>query len=420
MNWVWQSGLKTKSSTKRKEQQEYIKGAAAAQSGEEDFDDQKVTVENEDEKKKLGNAEIDESKEVVGLSDFELLSTIAKRPHMKVLLVKRKGTATLYTMKILKKDVLLEKQLLDRVLSARKLSALSTHPFVFDLKYAFQSASKLYMVSTFFPGGELTFHIRKRRRFSESQARFIVAEIVLAIGYIHSLGFIHRNVRPESILFDAVGHICVAGLGLCMELGPHEKANIVCGTAEYVAPEVVAGGGYDKGVDWWAVGVVLYELTIGIPPFFGQTDDEIYDKIQHGVLRFPPFLTEECKDLIIRLLNRNALERLGAGEDDVRDVKAHPFFASVDWDDVVNKRIDPPFSPVLYGAGGDDVDPATYIPFYSSEKASDSPIASSPLAAAHPEAFSKFDYTSPSRPVETFDSEKPLSTMHEDPVEIES
>eukprot|EP00475_Leptophrys_vorax_P002992 TRINITY_DN11719_c0_g1_i2.p1 TRINITY_DN11719_c0_g1~~TRINITY_DN11719_c0_g1_i2.p1 ORF type:complete len:358 (+),score=76.24 TRINITY_DN11719_c0_g1_i2:3-1076(+) len=357
------------------------------------------------------------------MSDFELLHTIDERRDMKLLIVKRKRTGVLYTMMIMKKDALLEKKLVDSVLSMRKLLGMPKHPFLCDLKFAFQSSSKLYMVSSFFPGGELTFTLRKLRRFRINQARFIVAEIVLAIGYIHSLGFIHRNLSPKSIFLDAVGHIGLSGLGFCTELGPDERTSTFCGGADYVAPEVVAGGGYGQEVDWWGVGVVLYEMMVGLPPFLGGNDHEVYHKIQHGALRFPPFLTGECRDLIERLLNRNPSERLGAGQAGAEDVKAHPFFASVDWDDLLNKKINPPYAPELVPTEGDGVDLSMYSPFFTSDRAVDFPVEASPLAEAHPGPFAEFDYVgidTSNLQVASYEAVKPLSNMEEDLVEIES
>jgi len=149
------------------------------------------------------------------------------------------------------------------------------------------------------------------RRFPEQTARIYVGEIALALGHLHAVGVIYRDLKPENILLDDAGHVCLTDFGLAKDLEPDEKTQTFCGTPEYLAPEIVTGAGHDKAVDWWSLGILLYELTVGIPPFYSQNVNEMYSKIQHGVLRFPPFLTEECKSLITLLLNRDPKKEIG-------------------------------------------------------------------------------------------------------------
>lgn len=218
------------------------------------------------------------------------------------------------------------------------------HPFLMTLRYAFQTSSKLYFVLDFYQGGELFYHLKNVRRFTEECSRLYVAEIALALGYLHSLGVIYRDLKPENILLDPQGHVCLTDFGLAKEVSDDEKTSSFCGTPEYLAPEIVNGSGHDKAADWWSLGILLYELTVGIPPFYSENVNEMYDKIQFGQLRFPPFLSNSCKSLIIALLSREPESRLGS-RDDVQDIKEHPFFSDMDWDRLYAKDYTPSYTP---------------------------------------------------------------------------
>jgi serine/threonine protein kinase len=244
------------------------------------------------------------------------------------------------------------------------------------LRYAFQSKDKLYFVLDYFQGGELFFHLKNNRRFEEDVARIYVGEIALALGHLHSLAVIYRDLKPENILLDDNGHVCLTDFGLSKDVDPQDKAHTFCGTPEYLAPEIVTGAGHDKAVDWWSLGILLYELTVGIPPFYSQNVNEMYNKIQHGVLRFPPFLSENCKSLIVALLNRDPKKRLGSRED-VEDVKAHPFFEDIDFDKMMKKEIDPPYQPKVKGAD----DTSNFDNTFTSEPVVDSVVAASSLSS---------------------------------------
>jgi len=260
--------------------------------------------------------------------------------------VRKKDDGKIYAMKILKKTMIIARQQVDHTLSERKILQALQHPFLMGLRFAFQSKTKLYLVMDFYRGGELFFHLKHKRRFTEEEARLFVAEVGLALGHLHSLNFIYRDLKPENILMDEIGHVCLTDFGLSKDVDPDSpQSDTFCGTPEYLAPEILAGGGHGKAVDWWSLGILLYELTVGIPPFYSQNVNEMYHKIQHGVLRFPPFLSEECKDLIVALLNRNPDARLGSSDDDVEEIKRHGFFATMDWARLLRKEIVPPYTP---------------------------------------------------------------------------
>jgi len=193
-------------------------------------------------------------------------------------------------------------------------------------------------------------HLKKKRRFTEYQAQIFVAEVSMALGHLHSLDVIYRDLKPENILLDDTGHICLTDFGLSKDLGPdNEDAHTFCGTPEYLAPEIVMNLGHGKAVDWWAVGILLYELTVGIPPFYSQNVNEMYRKIQEAPLLFPPNLSAAAKDIVTKLLERDPKKRMGSSELDVKEIERHQFFKNLDFNKLYKKEIEAPYKPNVKG-----------------------------------------------------------------------
>lgn len=315
--------------------------------------------------------------EKVGLDDFEFLKVIGRGSFGKVMQVRKKDTGQIYAMKILKKSAIIARNQVEHTRAERKILQALQHPFLMGLRYAFQTRGKLYFVLDYFRGGELFFHLKQRRRFTEAEAGLFVAEVALALGHLHKLDVIYRDLKPENILLDHTGHLCLTDFGLSKDLSPENpEAHTFCGTPEYLAPEIVVGGGHGKAVDWQSLGILLYELTVGIPPFYSQNVNEMYHKIQHGILRFPPFLSEDCKDIIIGLLNRDPVKRLASGPDDVNEIMRHPFFKDMKQDKLLRKEIDPPYKPKVK-EGKDDT--SNFDTQFTDEPAVDSFIPDSNL-----------------------------------------
>lgn len=319
----------------------------------QDLVDQSHDSDNEGDNGRGFTDLMDGQTEKVSLEDFDLLKVLGRGSFGKVMQVKKKSNGGIYAMKILKKRAIIARNQVEHTRAERKILQALQHPFLMTLRYAFQSEEKLYFVLDYFQGGELFFHLKNKRRFSEEVARMYVCEIGLALGHLHSLGVIYRDLKPENILLDDGGHVCLTDFGLSKDVDPNDKAHTFCGTPEYLAPEIVTGAGHDKAVDWWSLGILLYELTVGIPPFYSQNVNEMYNKIQHGVLRFPPFLSDDCKSLIVALLNRDPGKRLGS-TDDVNDVTGHPFFDCLDIPKLLRKEITPGYMPNV--KANDDTD----------------------------------------------------------------
>merc|ERR1719419_530857 len=182
------------------------------------------------------------------------------------------------------------------------------------LRFAFQTDSKLYFVLDYFRGGELFFHLKRRRKFTENESLIFIAEVALALGHLHSLDIIYRDLKPENILLHQSGHICLTDFGLSKDLDPlSPEAHTFCGTPEYLAPEIIEKQGHGKAVDWWSLGILCYELCIGLPPFYHRNLHTMYVKIRTEDAIFPASLSNDCQDLISRLLIKKHSKRLGSG-----------------------------------------------------------------------------------------------------------
>jgi len=231
----------------------------------------------------------------------------------------------------------------------------------------------------------LFFHLKKEGRFPEPRVRLYAAEIISAISHLHSLGVVYRDLKPENILLDSDGHITITDFGLSKKLEPNEGTHTFCGTPEYLAPEVLKGEGHGTAVDWWSLGTLLYEMLTGLPPFYSQNINIMYQKILKGELRFPTYISPESKSLLEGLLTREVDKRLGTRGGD--EVKAHPWFKGLDWDALNRKEIDPPFKPKVKS----EADISQIDPVFTQEKAIDSVVEGSALSDTAQGADGTFD-----------------------------
>ena len=222
--------------------------------------------------------------------DFKIIHLIGRGTFGKVYLVQHQHTKTMYAMKSIRKDIVLEHDSLES-LKVEKLILLQVrHPFIISMDHVFAKATRIYFVMAFVQGGELFKHLSEQRRFSESRVKFYAAQIALALGYLHSSNIYYRDLKPENILLGLDGYILLADFGLAKiniltENG--EEPNSFCGTPEYLSPEMIVGSGHDHTLDWWALGVLIYEMIIGIPPFYHKNQHQMYQLIQQAPLRWP-------------------------------------------------------------------------------------------------------------------------------------
>jgi len=287
----------------------------------------------------------DVSGHLVCLRDFEPIRVVGRGSYGKVVLVKKRrgrGKEEPLAMKMLSKAHVVARRQVEHTRAERVILESVDHPFLLRLRYAFQTPSALFLITPFLAGGELFFHLRQAGRFSEELACFYAAEVVLGLGHLHALDIVYRDLKPENILLDAAGHVKLTDFGLSKVLaGPGDSTRTFCGTPEYLCPEVLEGLPHGKPVDWWALGVLLWEMLAGSAPFTHPNTQTLYSLIRAGRLTFPSHFSPQAVSLLKHLLQRAPEERLSS----VEEVKSAPFFASIDWDALFHKRIVPPWTP---------------------------------------------------------------------------
>lgn len=302
----------------------------------------------------------------IGLDDFNMLKVLGKGTFGKVLLVRQKSTSQVFAMKVLRKDVVLAKGELAHTLTENNVLAKCSHPFLTSLKYSFQTPDHLCFVMEYVNGGELFMHLRKSKIFSEERVCFYGAEIALAITYMHENGIVYRDLKLENILLDSEGHIKITDFGLSKEeMAFGATTTTFCGTPEYLAPEVLEDSEYGRAVDWWGLGVIMYEMMSGKLPFSAPPGD--WDRLFQAVLTqeivYPATMSPAAKDLLSKLLVRDPRGRLGGGLRDGRDVLEHPFFTSIDLARLRHRELPAPFVPAV----ASETDTSNFDPYFTRE-----------------------------------------------------
>ncbi|KAL3277610.1 hypothetical protein HHI36_012952 [Cryptolaemus montrouzieri] len=323
---------------------------------------------------------------------FELLKVLGEGSFGKVFLVRKVvGTdaGILYAMKVLKKATL---RVRDRYRTKMERNILVDveHPFIVKLHYAFQTTGKLYLILDFLRGGDLFSRLNKEVMFTEEDVKFYLAELALALHHLHTLGIIYRDLKPENILLDADGHIALTDFGLSkLPLEEEEgKTYSFCGTVEYMAPEVVNRKGHSFAADWWSFGVLMYEMLTGSLPFQAANRKDTMTQILRAKLAMPANLSPEAQSLLRVLFKRNPSNRLGAGPGGIEDIKKQDFFATIDFDALLAKKIRPPFQPAVCGP-----EDAYFDSEFTSKTPRDSPGV--PASANAHELFRGFSFVAP-------------------------
>ena len=284
----------------------------------------------------------------ISYQDFIPLKLLGRGSFGQVCLVRLKINNKLYAMKILDKKLLKERNQELHTKSERDLMVKINCPFIVNIKSAFQDEKYLYIISDFMQGGDLFYHMHESRIFNFELAQFYTAEIVLALEYLHKNNMIYRDLKPENILLDSNGHIKLTDFGLSKLLNTSkQKAFTICGTIQYIAPEVFINKGYDKMVDWWSLGCLIYEMFVGKFAFDINNRTRFSLELYNKKLKFPRHMDEDAKDLINKLLVVDPKKRLGYGIDGCDKSKNHQFFEGVNWNEIWHKQIVPPFKPEL-------------------------------------------------------------------------
>lgn len=302
--------------------------------------------------------------------DFETVSVLGQGGYGKVYLVKKKHGADqgqVYAMKAFKKCDLVRLEQVDNTLTEGRILRQVDHPFVVKLLCTFETKDKLFYILEYCPGGELFFYLQNIGRFKESVAKFYAANILLAFRYIHAKNILYRDLKPENVLLDSDGYLKLTDFGLSKENisrpygyfefvkddqnSPDEFTRaVICGTAEYLAPELLKGNGFGRSTDFWSFGCLLYEMLVGLPPFHCSSRALLYQ----GIMSCHPnldhrFLSPEAKDLCLKLLMKDPVERLGSSSQGIKEIMGHEWFAGIDWEGLEARKVPAPYKPVLEG-----------------------------------------------------------------------
>uniref|UniRef100_A0A3B3WMZ3 Protein kinase C n=1 Tax=Poecilia mexicana TaxID=48701 RepID=A0A3B3WMZ3_9TELE len=285
----------------------------------------------------------------MNLHDFLFIKVLGKGSFGKVMLAELKGTDEVFAVKVLKKDVILQDDDVDCTMTEKRILALARkHPYLTQLFCCFQTKDRLFFVMEYVNGGDLMFQIQRSRKFDEARSRFYAAEVTSALMFLHQHGVVYRDLKLDNILLDADGHCKLADFGMCKEgILNGVTTTTFCGTPDYIAPEILQELDYGPSVDWWALGVLMYEMMAGQPPFEADNEDDLFESILHDDVLYPVWLSKEAVSILRAFMTKSPNKRLGCvpaqGCEDA--IKLHPFFREIDWMLLDQKKIKPPFKP---------------------------------------------------------------------------
>uniref|UniRef100_A0AAQ4NT05 protein kinase C n=1 Tax=Gasterosteus aculeatus aculeatus TaxID=481459 RepID=A0AAQ4NT05_GASAC len=326
------------------------------------------------------------------LKDFKCVAVLGRGHFGKVLLAEYKSTGEMFAIKALKKGDIVARDEVDSLMCEKRIfEAVNSvrHPFLVNLFACFQTQEHVCFVMEYAAGGDLMMHIHADV-FSEPRAIFYAACVVLGLQFLHDHKIVYRDLKLDNLLLDTEGYVKIADFGLCKEgMGFKDRTSTFCGTPEFLAPEVLTETSYTRAVDWWGLGVLIFEMLVGESPFPGDDEEEVFDSIVNDEVRYPRFLSTEAISIMRRLLRRNPERRLGAGDKDAEEVKKHLFFRNMDWNGLLAKKVKPPFVPTIQGAND--------VSNFDDEFTSEAPILTPPreprpLNSDEQHMFSDFDY----------------------------
>ncbi|EGT59400.1 CBN-PKN-1 protein [Caenorhabditis brenneri] len=331
----------------------------------------------------------------LAVDQFRLISVLGRGHFGKVILSQHTPTRNYYALKVLKKGDILGRDEVESLMVEKRIfecSSRARHPFLVNLFGCFQTPEHVFFCMEYSMGGDLMRHIHDDV-FDEVRGCFYAACVVLGLDFLHKHNIIYRDIKLDNLLLDRAGYVKIADFGLCKEnMGPFEKTSTFCGTPEFLAPEVLSDSSYTRAIDWWGLGVLIFEMLVGEPPFSGDDEEEIFDSIISEDVRYPRFLSVESIAIMRRLLRKVPEKRLGYGERDAEDIKVQRFFRHIswEWDKLQNREIVPPFQPKLRNP--EDV--SNFDLEFTQERARFSSASSTrPITEADQRLFNNFDFS---------------------------
>ncbi|XP_033105391.1 protein kinase C epsilon type-like isoform X2 [Anneissia japonica] len=314
---------------------------------------QNIALENKDDV--FGPSSIGDESElpskVYTLEDFNFIKVLGKGSFGKVMLAELKGTDEVYAVKVLKKHSIIQDDDVECTMTEKRVLVLANkHPFLTSLHSCFHTKDRLFFVMEYVNGGDLMFQIQRARKFDEPRAKFYAAEVTLALQFLHKYGVIYRDLKLDNILLDMEGHCKLADFGMCKEGIINGKlTSTFCGTPDYIAPEILQEADYGPSVDWWALGVLMYEMMAGQPPFEADTEDDLFDCIMNDDVLYPVWLSREATTILKAFMTKSPAKRLGCISSQGREgaIRQHPFFRDIDWEALEQLKVKPPFKPKI-------------------------------------------------------------------------